>query len=67
MTREKFIEEDDNKAHVRSKRQRTTKYFGDDFIVYFVANTPRSIVEAYASPYAKMHLILSNCTWELNK
>jgi hypothetical protein len=33
----------------RSKRQRTTKYFGDDFIVYLMDDTPSSISKANAS------------------
>ena len=41
--------EDDNEAPVRSKRQRTAKSFGDDFIVYLVDDTPSTISEAYAS------------------
>ena len=44
--------EDDNEAPKRSKRQRTAKSFGDDFIVYLVDDTPTSISEAYASPDA---------------
>src|ERR1041384_8468225 len=42
-------EEDDNETPIRSKRQRTAKTFGDDFIVYLVDDTPRTISEAYAS------------------
>jgi hypothetical protein len=45
-------ENDDNEAPTRSKRWRTAKSFGDDFIVYLVDDTPTSIVEAYASPDA---------------
>src|SRR3954470_6670748 len=41
--------EDNNEAPTRSKRQRTAKSFGDDFIVYLVDDTPTSISEAYAS------------------
>ena len=44
--------EDDNEIPIRSKRQRTAKSFGDDFIVYLVDDTPSSISEAYASPDA---------------
>ena len=40
---------DDNKTPKRSKRQRTAKSFGDDFIVYLVDYTPSSISESYAS------------------
>jgi hypothetical protein len=34
---EQNLEEDDNKALRRSKRQRTTKFFGDNFIMYLVS------------------------------
>ena len=38
--------EGDNGTPMRSKRQRTAKYFGDDFIVYLVDDTTRTISEA---------------------
>ena len=44
--------EENNEVPTRSKRQRTAKSFGDDFIVYLVDDTPRTISEAYASPDA---------------
>nr|XP_040254206.1 uncharacterized protein LOC120972760 [Aegilops tauschii subsp. strangulata] len=45
--------EDDEEAPVRSKRQKTAKSFGDDFLMYLVDDdTPSSISEAYASPDA---------------
>ena len=44
--------EGDNGTPVRSKRHSTAKSFGDDFIVYLVDDTPRTISEAYASPDA---------------
>jgi hypothetical protein len=37
----------DNETSKKSKRQRTAKSFGDDFIVYLVDDTPRTIEEAY--------------------
>jgi hypothetical protein len=37
----------------RSKRQRTEKSFGDDFTVYLVDDTPKTLSEAYASPNAE--------------
>jgi hypothetical protein len=46
------LEEDDNDAPKRSKRQRVEKSFGDDFIVYLVDDTPTTIAEAFASPDA---------------
>ena len=67
-------EEDDNEAPRRSKRQKTAKSFGDDFIVYLVDDTPRTIEEAYSSPDAdywkeavrsEMDSIMSNGTWEV--
>ncbi|KAK1633200.1 hypothetical protein QYE76_007515, partial [Lolium multiflorum] len=66
--------EDDNEAPKRSKRQRTAKSFGHDFIVYLVEDTPTSISEAYASLDAdywkeavrsEMDSILANGTWEI--
>jgi hypothetical protein len=41
--------ENDDETPQRSKRQRTAKSFGDDFIVYLMDDTPSSISEAYAS------------------
>jgi hypothetical protein len=58
----------------RSKRQRTEKSFGDDFTVYLVDDTPKTLSGAYASPdveYWKeavrneMDSILINGTWEI--
>nr|ABA96637.2 retrotransposon protein, putative, Ty1-copia subclass [Oryza sativa Japonica Group] len=67
--------EEDNIADTRkSKRQRVAKSFGDDYIVYFVDDTPRTIEEAYSSPDAdywkeavrsEMDSIMSNGTWEV--
>ena len=72
---EEVFEKDDNEsAPKRSKRQRTEKSFGDDFIVYLVDNTPMTIAKAFASPDAddwkedvhnEMDSIISNGTWEL--
>jgi hypothetical protein len=45
-------EEDNDEAPRRSKRQRTEKSFGDDFIIYLVDDTPKTIAEAYSSPDA---------------
>ena len=68
---EQPLEEEHNKTPVRSKRQRIEKSFGNDFIVYLVDDTPKSIAEAYASPDAddwkeavhnEMDSILSNGT-----
>ena len=38
----------------KSKRQRTAKSFGDDYIVYLVDDTPTTIEEAYYSPDADL-------------
>ena len=66
--------EGDNGTPVRSKRQRTAKSFGDDFLVYLIDDTPSSISEAYALEDAdywkeavrsKMDSILANETWEI--
>jgi hypothetical protein len=51
-THGEYLEEDGNEAPRRSKRQKTAKSFGDDFIVYLVNDTPRTIEEAYSSPDA---------------
>ena len=67
-------EKDDNEVTRKSKRQRTAKSFGDDFIVYLVDDTPKIIVEAYGSSNAdywkkairsEMDSIMSNGTWEV--
>jgi hypothetical protein len=65
---------DDNKISKRRKRQMTAKSFGDDFIVYLVNDTSRTIEEAYSSLDAdywkeaiksEMDPIMSNRTWEV--
>jgi hypothetical protein len=69
-------EEDDIVVTRKSKRQRTTKSFGDDYIVYLVDDIPRTIEEAYSSPdadlrkeavWSEMDSIMSNGTWEIVK
>ncbi|WVZ76810.1 hypothetical protein U9M48_024741 [Paspalum notatum var. saurae] len=72
---EQSLEEDDSEiAPRKSKRQRISKSFGDDFSVYLVDDTPRSISEAFASSNAddwkeavrsKMDSIMTNGTWEI--
>jgi hypothetical protein len=68
------LEEDSNDALRRSKRQRTEKSFGDDFIVYLMDDTPKTIEEAYSSPdvdfwkeavRSEMDSIMMNGTWEV--
>ena len=65
---------ENNEVPIRSKRQRTAKSFGDDFLVYLIDDTPSSISEAYASEDAdywkeavrsEMDSILENETWEI--
>jgi hypothetical protein len=73
-TPEPIHDEIDSEAPRRSKRPRTAKSFGDDFTVYIMDDTPKSISEAFASPdvddwkegvHSEMDSILSNGTWEL--
>jgi hypothetical protein len=73
-TPEPIHEEIDSEAPRRSKRPRTAKSFGDDFTIYLMDDTPKTIVEAFASPdvddwkeavHSEMDSILSNGTWEL--
>jgi hypothetical protein len=75
-THEHVSEEDVSEAPRRSKRQRTAKSFGDDFTVYLVDDTPKSISEAYASPdadyskeavHSEMDSIIANGTWEVTE
>jgi hypothetical protein len=51
-TTEPIYEEIDSEAPRRSKRPRTAKFFGDDFTVYLMDDTPKTIVETFASPDA---------------
>ena len=66
-------EVDDNRVTRKSKRQRIAKSFGDDFAIYPVDDTPKTIDEAYSSPNAdswkeavrcEMDSIMTNGTWE---
>src|SRR6185436_8563108 len=68
---EEILEKDDSEAPRMRKRQRVAKFFGDDFTVYLVDDTPTTIAEAYASPDAddwkeavksEMDSIISNGT-----
>ena len=67
-------EKDDVVVTRKSKRKRTTKSFGDDYIVYLMDDTPRTIEDAYSSSDAdlwkeavrsEMDSIMSNKTWEV--
>ena len=42
-------EEDNNIVTQKSKRRRTIKFFGEDYIIYLVDDTPTTIAEAYSS------------------
>jgi len=46
------LEKDNNETLRKSKRQRTAKSFGDDFIVYLMDDSPGTIEEPYSSPDA---------------
>jgi hypothetical protein len=48
-TPEPIHEKIDSEALRRSKRPRTAKSFGDDFTIYLVDDTPKTIIEAFAS------------------
>jgi hypothetical protein len=50
---EQPIEDYSIDAPRKSKRQMTEKSFGDDFTVYLVDDTPKILLEAYASPDAE--------------
>jgi hypothetical protein len=51
-TPELIHKEIDSKAPRKSKRPKTAKSFGDDFTIYLVDDTPKTIAEAFASPDA---------------
>ena len=68
------LEEDNNIVTQKSKRQRTIKTFGEDYIIYLVDDTPKTIEDAYSSLDAdlwkeaiqsEMDSIMSNGTWEV--
>jgi hypothetical protein len=73
-TPEPIHEEIDSEPARRSKRPRNAKSFSDDFTVYLVDDTPKTIIETFASPdaddwkeavHSEMDSILSNGAWEL--
>jgi hypothetical protein len=49
-TPEPIHEEIDSEAPMRSKTLRTAKSFDDDFTVYLMDDTSKTIAEAFASP-----------------
>ena len=48
-THEENLEEDNNIVTRKSKRWKTAKSFGEDYIIYLVDDTPKTIEEAYSS------------------
>jgi hypothetical protein len=73
-THEKIPEEDNNIVTRKSKRWRTAKSFGEDYIIYLVDDTLTTIAEAYSSLdtdswkeaiQSEIDSILSNKTWEV--
>ena len=42
-------EEDNNIVTRKSKRRRPAKFFGEDYIIYLMDDTPKTIEEAYSS------------------
>ena len=67
-------EEDNIIVTRKSKRRRTAKSFGEDYIIYLVDDTPNTIEESYSSLDAdlwkevvqsEMDSIMSNGTWEV--
>jgi hypothetical protein len=73
-THEEILGEDNNIVTGKSKRRRTAKSFGEDYIIYLVDDTPTTIAEAYSSLDAdvwkeavqsEMDSIMSDETWEV--
>jgi hypothetical protein len=51
-TPERIHEKIDSEAPRRSKRPMIAKSFGDDFTIYLMDDTPKTIVDAFTSPDA---------------
>ena len=73
-TRVENPKEDNNIVTRKNKRRRTTMIFGEDYIIYLVDDTAKTIEEAYSSLDAdlwkevvqsEMDSIMSNGTWEV--
>jgi hypothetical protein len=67
-------EEDNNIVTRKSTRRRTAKSFSEDYMLYLVDNTPKTIEETYSSIdvdlwkeaiQSEMDSIMSNETWEV--
>jgi hypothetical protein len=74
LTNQPHEENDSTEPPRRSKRQRVEKSFGDDFTVYLMDDTPKTLSEAYASidvecwkeaVHNEMESLMSNETWEI--
>lgn len=70
----KNLEKDNTTVNWKSKIHRTIKSFGEDYSIYLVDDTPKTIEEAYSSLnvdvwkeviQSVMGLIMDNSTWEL--
>ena len=48
-THEENLEEDNNIVTRKSKRRRVAKFFGEDYIIYLMDDTSKTIEEAYSS------------------
>jgi hypothetical protein len=64
-THEEILREDNNIVTGKSKRRRTTKSFGEDYIIYLVDDTPTTIAEAYLSLNADLWKELFKVIWTL--
>jgi hypothetical protein len=71
---ENIPEEDNGIVTRKSKRRRVAKSFGDDYIIYLMDDTPKTIEESYSSPdvdlwkeavQSEMDSIMSTGTWEV--
>jgi hypothetical protein len=68
------LEEDNNIVTRKSKRRGVARSFGDDYLIYLMDGTPKTIEEVYSSLDAnllkeavqsEMDSIISNGTWEV--
>jgi hypothetical protein len=66
--------EDNNIVTQKNKRRRTAKSFGEDYVIYLVDDTHKTIEEAYSSldtdlwkevVQSEIDSIMSNGTWEV--
>jgi hypothetical protein len=73
-TRDEILEKDNNIVIRKSKRWRTAKSFGEDYIINLVDDTPTTIAKAYScldadlwkeAVQSEMDSIMSNRTWKV--